>query len=67
MFLRGIMNGVLVDYLKAMKASLAVVKVGRGRGQSDQIPYLVLSRDCAQPGLKDHPGEQLLVPVPCVS
>ena len=53
--------------LKAMKTSLAVVKVCRGWGQSDQLPYLVFSRDRAQPWLEDHPGEQLLVPVPCVS
>ena len=67
MFLRGTMNGALFDYLKAMKASLAVVKVCKGRSQSDLLPYVILSRDRAQPWLEDHPGEQLLIPVPRVS
>ena len=49
-----------------MKAGLAVIKVFGGRTQSDQVPDPVPPRHRAQPRLEDHPGEQLLIPVPRV-
>ena len=49
-----------------MEASLAVINIFGRRTQLDQVPDLVPPRHCAQPRLEDHPGEQLLIPVPCV-